>query len=37
MDFKEIEFNVKSWMDLAQDKDYYRTLVNMGSIGNEVN
>ena len=28
MDFKEIGLNTKKWIDLVQDGDYWRTLVN---------
>ena len=28
MELKEIGFNVKNWVDLTQDRDYWRTLVN---------
>ena len=28
MDLKEIEINMRNWVDLAQDKDYWRALVN---------
>ena len=28
MDLKEIAINTKNWVDSAQDKDYWRTLVN---------
>ena len=27
-DLKEIGVDVRSWIDLAQDRDYWRTLVN---------
>ena len=29
MDLKEIGINTKNWVDLAQDRDYWRALVNM--------
>ena len=28
MDLKEIGINTRNWVDLAQDKDYWRALVN---------
>ena len=28
LDFKEIGINTRNWVDLSQDKDYWRTLVN---------
>ena len=28
MDVKEIGVNMKSWMDSAQDRDYWRTFEN---------
>jgi hypothetical protein len=28
MDFGEIGINVGNWVDLAQDRDYWRALVN---------
>ena len=28
MDLKEIDINTKIWVDLTQDRDYWRTLVN---------
>ena len=28
MDLKEIDVNVRSWIDSAQDRDYWRALVN---------
>jgi hypothetical protein len=28
MDLKEIGINSRNWIDSAQDKDYWRTLVN---------
>ena len=28
MDLKEIGINTKNWVDSAQDKDYWRVLVN---------
>ena len=28
MDLKEIGINTRSWVDSAQDKDYWRALVN---------
>ena len=27
-DLKEIDINTRNWVDLAQDRDYWRTLVN---------
>ena len=30
MDLKEIGINVGSWLDSAQDMDYWRTLVELG-------
>ena len=29
MDLNEIGVNVRSWIDLAQDRDYWRALVNV--------
>ena len=29
MDLKEILINTRNWVDLAQDMDYWRTLVNV--------
>ena len=29
MDLKEIGMNTKNWVDLAQDRDYWRALVNV--------
>ena len=29
MDLKEIGINTKNWVDLAQDRDYWRALVNV--------
>jgi hypothetical protein len=29
MDLNEIGFNIKNWVDLVQDRDYWRALVNM--------
>jgi hypothetical protein len=29
MDFKEIGINTRNWVDLTQDKDYWRVLVNV--------
>jgi len=29
MDFKEIGINTRNWIDLAQDRDYWRALVNV--------
>ena len=29
MDLKEIGVSVRSWIDLAQDRDYCRALVNV--------
>ena len=28
MDLKEIDINTRNWVDTAQDRDYWRTLVN---------
>ena len=28
MDLKEIGINASNWIDLAQDRNYWRTLVN---------
>jgi hypothetical protein len=28
MDFKEIGINTKNWVDSAQDRDYWRALMN---------
>ena len=28
MDLKEIGINIRNWVDLAQDRDYWRALVN---------
>ena len=28
MDLKEIDINRRNWVDSAQDRDYWRTLVN---------
>jgi hypothetical protein len=28
MDLKEIYINTKNWVDLVQDRDYWRALVN---------
>ena len=28
MDLKEIDINTTNWVDLAQDRDYWRALVN---------
>ena len=28
MDLKEIGINMRNWVDLAQDRDYWRALVN---------
>ena len=28
MDLKEIGINTKNWVDSAQDRDYWRALVN---------
>ena len=28
MDLKEIGINTRNWVDLAQDRDYWRTYVN---------
>jgi hypothetical protein len=30
MDLKEIRVNMRNWVDLAQDRDYWRALVNVG-------
>ena len=29
IDLKEIGINTRNWVDLAQDRDYWRTLVNV--------
>ena len=29
MDLKEIGINMRNWVDSAQDRDYWRTLVNV--------
>ena len=29
MDYKEIGINTRNWVDSAQDRDYWRALVNM--------
>ena len=29
MDLKEISINMRTWVDSAQDKDYWRALVNV--------
>ena len=29
MDFKEIGINSRNWVDLDQDRDYWRALVNV--------
>jgi hypothetical protein len=29
MDFKEIGINIRNWVDSTQDRDYWRTLVNV--------
>ena len=29
MDLKEISINTRNWVDLAQDRDYWRALVNV--------
>ena len=31
MDVKEIGINTRNWVDLAQDRDYWRALVNVAS------
>ena len=28
MDLKEIDINMRNWVDSAQDRDYWRALVN---------
>ena len=28
MDFKEIGINTRNWVDSAQDRDYWKALVN---------
>jgi hypothetical protein len=30
MHFKEIAINARNWIDSAQDRDYWRALVNAG-------
>ena len=32
MDLKEIGINTKNWVDLTQDRDYWRALVNAALI-----
>ena len=32
MDLKEIGINMRNWVDSAQDRDYWRTLVNVAFI-----
>ena len=29
LDLKEVGINTMNWIDLAQNRDYWRTLVNM--------
>ena len=29
MDLKGIDFNMRNWVDSAQDRDYWRALVNV--------
>ena len=29
LDLKEISINMRNWVDLAQDRDYWRSLVNV--------
>ena len=29
MDLIEIDINIRNWVDLAQDRDYWRVLVNV--------
>ena len=29
IDLKEIGINTRNWIDLAQDRDYWRALVNL--------
>ena len=29
MDFKEIGISTRNWVDLAEDRDYWRALVNV--------
>ena len=36
LDLKEIGINTKNWVDSAQDRDYWRALVNAGSISHGV-
>jgi hypothetical protein len=36
MDLKEIGINTRNWVDSAQDKDYWRALVNAGTISHGV-
>ena len=31
-DLKEIGFRMRNWIDLAQDRNYWRVLVNAGCI-----
>ena len=30
MDLEEIGVNTRNWVDLAKDRDYWKTLVNAG-------
>jgi hypothetical protein len=32
IDLKEIGINTRNWVDLTQDRDYWRTLVNVCSV-----
>ena len=36
MDIKQICINTRNWVDSAQDRDYWRALVNAGSISHGV-
>ena len=36
MDLKEIGNNTRNWVYLTQDRDYWRALVNAGSISHGV-
>ena len=36
MDLEEIGLNAGNWVDSAQDRDYWKTLVNAGSISHRI-